>query len=142
MSEEGIAANATMTSSCYHFGLAKISFIVDTGSPETVISETDALRLNLPLNSLPFVKHIRLGGSVYELKKVRDIKLFFKDEENKIQTIIFDDLLVSVSTKEDTISKQIAQALPSIMGLNFLSRNRFKLCCIPHKNIAYFESTD
>jgi len=41
-------------------------FILDTGSPKTILGYSDALRLQIPFNSLSKTEHIKLGGRNYQ----------------------------------------------------------------------------
>lgn len=141
ISEGKIFVNAIITSRRYHIGIAQIVFAVDTGSNETFISESDALRMILPINKLSFSKHIRMGGSVFELRTLPNIEIKFKNDEGKLETIKL-DTLVALSTKKDQKSKQIAQSFPSILGTDFLSSNKFSLHFTPHKNEAYLERSN
>lgn len=131
----------SLTSSKYRLGIAHAQFIVDTGSSVTFISDGDALRLGIPMSSLPFSQHVRMAGSVFELYEISHIKVHFKHKEEQEDKIISFDYkyYVSKSTKRDQKSRDIAQAFPSILGMDFLKENKLKLVVIPHKDIAYLE---
>ena len=134
-----ILVNSTIIASHYHIGLGQVEFLVDTGSNETFISEGTALRLNIPIGKLPFEKHIKLGGSTLKLLKMTNVIFYFKNNENKLEKLNLPIIYVMQATKKDGQSRIAAQSYPSIIGTDFLTRNKFSLVFTPHKNIAYFE---
>ncbi len=138
IAEGKLFISAIIMSHRYRIGIAQVVFAVDTGSSETFISESDALRMALPINNLSFSKHIRMGGSVFELKGLPNIEIKFKTDEGKLETIRL-DTSVALSTKKDEKNKQIAQSFPSILGTDFLKDNKLSLHFIPHKDEAYLE---
>ena len=122
----------------------QVVFIVDTGSPLTMLSEGDALKLKVPIGNLrdsPIDrKHIYMGGSISEIKLIpKQLDLVFKDDQSKAASVTLPNICVALSTKHDNRHKQIAQGSPSIMGLDFLRDNGFTLVVDPKKNIAYLE---
>ncbi len=135
----GVYLSAILSSPTYHIGLAQINFVVDTGSNETFISEGDALRFNIPINRLPFEKHILMAGSTFELLKARSLILYIKKDDNKTEKISLDPFYIARGTKKDEKSRNLALAFPSILGLDFLEKNKFSLVVTPHKNLAYLE---
>ena len=134
--------NVIIYSQYYHIGLAQISFVVDTGSNETFISEGDALRFNIPINKLPFEKHVSMAGSKFELLKAKSLILYIKKDDNKTEKISLDHFYVARGTKKDEKNRNLALAFPSIMGLDFLENNKFSLVVTPHKNLAYLEKEE
>ncbi len=124
----------------------QIKFIVDTGSPLTILSEGDALRLHIPLNSLRDVpdekKHIYMGGSVSELKLIpKEVKLGFRNDKNEMEYITLPNFCVAVGTKKDEKYKQISQGSPSILGLDFFEQQKFLLHIDTSKNNMFFENS-
>lgn len=124
----------------------QVKFIVDTGSPLTVLSEGDALKLHIPLNSLRDVpdekKHIYMGGSVSELKLIpKEVKLGFRNDKNEMGYITLPDLCVAIGTKKDEKHKQISQGSPSILGLDFFEQQKLLLHIDPLKNDIFFENS-
>lgn len=134
-----IFVNAVLITPKYHIGLGQVEFLVDTGSSETFISEGTAVKLNIPISKLPFEKHVKMAGSTLELLKMSDITLFFKNDENKSEKIELPFIHVMQATKKDIQSRTAAQSYPSILGTDFLTKNKFSLIFTPHKNIAYLE---
>ncbi|MBI2668056.1 hypothetical protein HYX17_04800 [Candidatus Woesearchaeota archaeon] len=131
--------NARLNSHSYRIAFGQIVFVVDTGSNETFISEGDALRLNIPINKLSFERHIRMAGSTFELLKTKSLSIIMRDEENKTQKIDLDFSYVARGTKKSDKEKNIALSFPSILGLDFLEKNKFSLVVTPHMDLAYLE---
>lgn len=120
-----------------------IVMMIDTGSPETFLSEEDALKYKIPVNALEFVKPAYgLGGGTFNLHKMTNVILSFLDEEQKILRVNLSALYVSISMKKDERSKFIARTIPSIMGTDFLKNNNFVFHLDMPKNVAYLEKTE
>ena len=119
----------------------RISFLVDTGSPDTVISEGDALRLRIPINRL--IKDRPLtgwGGASYDTYTLNNVKIHFKTSENQIFSISFQKILVSqLTTKRPEEERRISLTFPSIIGIDLLKNNGLKLYFDPAKSVTYFE---
>lgn len=64
--------------------LLNTSFILDTGSPTTILGYFDALRLQIPFNNLAKTKIVRIGGRKYQGYEYNRITFNFKSEENKL----------------------------------------------------------
>lgn len=141
--EDKIQVNTSLR--CPNFRLwGQVTFIMDTGSPLTILSEGDALKLKVPIKSLKNPpsekKDVYMGGSVSELKIIpKKINLTFMKNDNKTETIVLPDLRVAISTKRDDKHKKLSQGSPSILGLDFIKNNGFLLYVNPKKNLAYLE---
>lgn len=124
----------------------QIKFVVDTGSPLTIISEGDVLKLHIPISILKDVpderKHIYMGGSVSELKLIpKEVNLGFRNDTGEIEYIKLRDLCVAIGTKNDQKHKQISQGSPSVLGLDFFEQQKLLLHIDPTKNILFFENS-
>ncbi len=121
-----------------HLGFIKA--IIDTGSPVTVISEGDALKMQIPVSNLPSGgHHYGLGGSAIELKYMTDITFSMRTVEEKTENVHFDQIGISKSAIRDERALRISQAVPSIIGLDFLRDNKFTLHIDLTKNELYLE---
>lgn len=130
--------SGVLTSASYRVGFKRIIFVVDTGSPKTFISEKDALTLQIPMNTLKFLEHMRLGGSKYELLTGKPIKLYFKTDDEKSKD--FDlDITIAKTTKTSQEGIQEAMSCPSIIGTDFLIKNGLSLIFRPSKDVFYLE---
>jgi len=120
----------------------RINFYVDTGSNETFISQSDALRLHIPSSTLTFLRHAKIGGSTYELKRINEIKLYFKTEDEKAEIITLPEFAVMQGTKKTEEAIQEANSTPSLIGTDFLMINGFALYFNPAKSVAFLEKND
>ena len=119
-----------------------IKFIIDSGSPDTLIGTMDASRLNIPISNLPLPedkKVVGLDGVQIILKLIKDLTLLSADEHG--ETVRF-SMLVYVNAKPvPKIRGQETQGNPSVLGVDFLLKNKLKFVFDPIKEIAYLESS-
>ncbi len=109
-------------------------FILDTGSPETIINYTDALRLNIPFNTKG--KIIRLGSKKFQgYEYSRLIFVFLTEDGNKVE----EDMKVTVLRPTGFAEIDEVDAFPTILGMDFLKERGYKLFCDVSKDIAYLE---
>lgn len=139
VSDDRITVTPTIMSRKYHFGIKALPFVVDTGSPLTLIMERDAVRLGLPINSLSISTHVKLGGALFELREIVQIHLNFRNEKDELIPIAYDKFYVARSTKRDAEALNSAYSIPSIIGVNFMKEQEFTLVFAPHKHTAFFE---
>lgn len=116
-----------------------IEFFVDTGSDTSFVGYTDALRLKIPISTLQFSHHAKIGGGSIELKKINDVALTFRNHNGEGERICEPLFLVADNVRKH---EEIAQAFPSILGLNFLLSNKFAFHVNPCKNEAYLEKEE
>jgi len=60
------------------------TFILDTGSPKTIISYSDALRLQIAFDSLAKTNIIRIGGRTYQGYCFNRLTFLFRSEDGKL----------------------------------------------------------
>ena len=135
--ENLIVAETFVRAPRYHGVMGSITFIIDTGSAESLISETDAIKIRIPIRSLPKKENIgrALTGGAIELREIKDAMISFKIEDDKIERIKVSSIDVGSSARRD--EKSIIR--DSIIGNNFLSQNKLKLIFSPYEKIAYLE---
>lgn len=109
-----------------------VKFYVDTGSPESFISEQDALRLGFPLNKLNYDKKSLMAGTKIETAPIKNVILTFGDGK-KIPMIEF---RVSRNMRR---GKKSVSVNNSILGIDFLVKNKLSLHVNPVKKEAYYE---
>lgn len=111
-------------------------FILDTGSPQTIISYSDALRLQVPFNSLSKEEIISIGGRKYQGYSYNKLKFVFMSEENKQA-----EEEVEVRIIKPTSIKEMEEVdrIPTIIGTDFLKNKNYKLFCDFAKGEAYLE---
>jgi hypothetical protein len=97
----------------------KISFLIDTGSPRTIISERDALKLGLDFDRLERLREELLGlGGFSETFKVRNVRLFFASENGGHSERLTEVIVHRESDLPEDIKKQI----PSLLGRDMIGR--------------------
>jgi hypothetical protein len=122
----------------------RIGFLVDTGSPNTIISEGHALILKIPINRLSKDRPITgWGGASYKSYVLNNVKINFKTDENGIFTINFPKILISqLTTKRTEEERRISLSFPSVIGTDLFKNNGLLLYFDPSKSIAYIKKEE
>ena len=111
---------------------------IDTGSPFTVISQTDAERLRIKYSGKP--RKIWFGGAQlhsYDVKGV-ELKVVYEDRKT-ICDISMPTIGVIQPIPNVKLSYDVAKAIPSVIGVDLLKRHRFALYFDAHNEISYLE---
>jgi len=97
----------------------KVSFLIDTGTPRTIISERDAIKLGLNLQSLEKLDEELLGlGGFSETFKLSNITMLFASENGGHTERLKEIIVHCESELPDEIKKQI----PSLLGRDLIGR--------------------
>lgn len=122
----------------YHGAMGSVTFIIDTGSSDSLVSETDATKLKIPVSILQKKEKIGhgLAGGTIELRKTKAATISFKLEDGKVGRINIPTIDVGLSSRRD--EKSIIR--DSIIGNNFLLQNKLRLVFSPFEKLAYLES--
>jgi len=116
-------------------GSAYVDFVVDTGSPLTIIPFQKAKELNLPIKDLQGEENIRLLGTRHKVFRFpKPLTFTFLCEDGEMLSIDFSPLIAK-PFKED--EKWVLTEL--IMGIDFLRENGFKLFCDMRGDVGYLE---
>ncbi len=116
-----------------------MEFVIDTGSQNSYFGHKDVMKLQIPLSERPSKGEVDVGGSRFKEIGLPKIK-FHILAEDKLSIISLDVEINALRTTKTSMQKiQIAQALPSIIGMNFLKEQKLSLHVIPTENIAYLE---
>lgn len=118
-------------------GLAhKISLIIDTGSSVTTLSHWDATILGINTSTL----RRRTEPSLTYAGRVRPFRLggvdFIITEESGNLVL---EYLEEVDILPSTGDKNLDEALPSVLGMDFLNECSYALCVCPKENEAFLE---
>jgi len=116
----------------------KIKAFFDTGSPDTIISESEALRLKIPFADKQAKTSYGVGGDPISLYEAKISSFSFIDDKEELETI--ESPLVYISRcmkKEDR--RMITAGMPNILGVDFLLKNQFKLFFDPYNKVAFIE---
>jgi hypothetical protein len=117
-----------------------IEAIVDTGSAFSVISTTDALRLQMPLTSMKSGRTIELAGYTFYNHSLGSVNLKnIKLEDNTHIAIDNFKMGVLIPTKLDKGTLNAVKAIPSIIGSDFLEDQQYALVFAPSKKTAYLD---
>jgi len=111
-----------------------IESIVDTGSPTTILGVPDTKRMRVSQIQLKELESRKephaYGGGQLKTKILRDAKLKFGE--------YFEcEMDVQVPVEEVSECNQ-----PTILGVDFMEKNKLKLIFDPFKKEAYFESSE
>ena len=97
----------------------KISFLIDTGTPKTILSERDAHKLGVDFEHLEKTSASMLGiGGFAETFHLNEVTLIFLSEEGKYEEHLSELLLV----REPDLTEEIKNQIPSILGRDLLSK--------------------
>ena len=116
-----------------------IKFVLDTGSPESYLSQIDIQKLQIPLSSRETTDKINLGGSQYNTISLPKFKFYMlKDDKSIIEK---DDItLYALQPLTTSPTKlQFSQTLPSILGLDFLREQKLSLHVILTEDMTYLQ---
>jgi len=120
------------------FGVTEV--LVDTGSPFSVLSPTDAIKLNLPISTMHKGQTICLAGFKFINHPLGQVHLNFKCAEG--QHSVDMNMGVLVPTKISRAILKDVQSIPSIVGIDFLEDNKLIFYFDPSEKIAYLETKD
>ncbi len=117
-----------------------IEFVIDTGSPSSLLSEREVKRLRIPLE-----RHdggeVDFGGSRF--KKISlppcTIHLLPEKQDSDESFVLSVSLAALRATKMPLSQEQMAPTLPSILGLNFLREQKLSLHVILTEELAYLQ---
>jgi len=116
-----------------------VEALVDTGSPFTVISPTDALRLKLPITTMRTGSPIFLAGYRFLNCPIEKVHLNFKMEDGQYFSTDI-KMGVLVPTKIDRKTLEDIKHIPSLIGNDFLEDQKLALSFNPSSRLAYLES--
>jgi len=115
-----------------------IEFVIDTGSKDSFLSEKDVVKLQVPVMGKPVKGQVDFGGSRFNQVELPEFTLHILDEAKK--AIAVKTKLMAVKTTKTSEDKiQRALALPSILGMDFLKEQGFKLVVVAKEGLARLE---
>lgn len=121
-----------------------VEFVIDTGSSESYIGQRDSTKLQIPTKDKRDEGIVAFGGSEYK-KIILPPFTFYLLKQDKQKN---DYMLLKVSLhalKTSKISQQriqAADALPSILGLDFLREQKLSLHVVLTEDMAYLQYED
>jgi len=110
-------------------------FVLDTGSPHTILNYSDSIRLGIPHTAKGEI--IRIGGKIYQSYIFNKFEILLKATNNQIVTeIIPIRILKPHNLKINEIEE--LDNFPNLLGLDFLEKG-YNLFCDINSNKIYFE---
>ena len=118
-----------------------MDFIIDTGSPDSYLSQKDVTKLQIPVSGKPSKGEIDFGGSRFKQIDIPKVTLYLLKEgkENRDYVKLEVSLLALSTTKASLKKIQMAESLPSILGINFLKEQKVSLHVILTEELAYLQ---
>ena len=101
-------------------------FILDTGSPRTIVNFSDAESLEIDFEDLKKAEMISIGGRRYQGYVYSGIAFRFVTEENEI---IEERMEVRVIKEDSKEGLEEIHRVPMILGTDFLQKKGYKLFC-------------
>jgi len=112
--------------------------LLDTGSPFTPITPKDYLRTRLRITPGKEKTCWLAACKFYRIPITQGVEYRFETEDNELKKIEYTDSIFLYPMDEFRDIKQV-QAIPSIIGLDFLRKNNLRFFIDPVKEIAYIE---
>jgi hypothetical protein len=116
-------------------------FVIDTGSSESYISMKDSVKFQIPLNNKKCTGEVDFGGSRFDKISLPKFNMYVLEEDNSKNKFLLLKINISAlrSNKNNKLKLQVAESLPSILGLNFLKEQKLSLHVIMAEDVAYLE---
>ena len=118
-----------------------IEFVIDTGSSESYIGQRDSTKLQIPVKDKRDNGIIAFGGSQYKKIKIPSFTFYILKQDNQKNDYLTlkVDMYTLKTSKTSQEKIQAADALPSILGLDFLKNQKLSLHVILTEDLAYLE---
>lgn len=140
--QQQLRISVIISSPHYRVRLKPVTFIVDTGSPRSFLSEGEALKLGLPTNALTHDSQIRMGGSIYNLYKTKSFNFIFKTENQQTVSMNSASFFVAKTTRKTEDAKRESENFPCIVGTDFFIEHLLCLFFDPSNNEYYIGRKD
>ena len=106
------------------------------------ISPQDAIKMNIPVSRLPKAakyKVIIFANNKFERRLLSNVDLYLKNEKG--ETIKINSKSTSVLNSTKILSEE-DKHIPSVLGCDFLTINKFRLVFNPSNKEGFFEKDD
>ncbi len=116
-------------------------FVIDTGSSDSYVGDRDVKRLQIATKGKISKGEIEFGGSRFQQISIPKFTMhLLKEDKQDNECMTLHVTLSALKTTKSSPRKiQIAQTLPSILGLDFLREQRLSLHVILTENIVYLQ---
>lgn len=133
----------TAVIACSHLRIHKqiLDFVIDTGSSESYLSDKDVRRLHIPIKGRRSIGEVDFGGSRFNRISLPEFDMYLLQEDKQKNESAQIKLSISAlqTTKSSPKNIQVAQTLPSILGLDFLKHQKISLHVILSEDVAYLQ---
>ena len=117
-----------------------MNFVIDTGSPDSYLSGKDVKVLQIPLKNRSSSGDVDFGGSRFKQVSIPKIKMYLLKEGKEEDYVELDVVLKALkTTKTSEKNVQVADSLPSILGLDFLKSQKLSLHVLLAEEMAYLQ---
>jgi hypothetical protein len=114
------------------------SAFVDTGSPFTLISENDSIKLRMQTKGKP--RQIPLAGTLFNMFEIDDVILnALCDDKKTLCDISMPSIGVIRPISNVPRSTEMSKALPSIIGVDLLKHHKLAFYFDAYHQISYLE---
>jgi len=117
-----------------------VEALIDTGSPFTVLSPVDAMKMRLPIKSMRKGLGVSLAGFRFFKHNLKNASFTFKTADGGAISLQVQNLGVLVQTKINNKVLEDIKPIPSIIGNDFLEEHKLTLFFNPSQKIAYLET--
>lgn len=139
--EDRLFLNTLIVAHGLRISYKPVQFAVDTGSPESFFSQAEVRKFNIPMNHLKDKGYVFFGGTKHKVKVASSVKIIVINDKQEKREFTHD--IGAIETMKKSIkSIQIAEALPSVIGMDFLREHKLSLHVFPSEKIAYLESEE
>jgi len=115
-----------------------MDFIIDTGSTDSYLGDKDVRRLQISMKNKSNIGEVDVGGSRFKQIYLPKITMYLLKNTKEFHTLSV-KLSALKTTKMSEKKIQMAQTLPSILGLDFLKDQKISLHVILTENLAYLQ---
>ena len=119
--------------------------MIDTGSPKTIISAGDAIKLNIPFTNLQSTAPLTgLGKGRTPMLLMNNFMFSIRDSDGKPNNFDMPFLVADVPRIRNEGQEKLINAtrIPTLIGMDFLELNGFDLFVSINKNVAYLEKSE
>jgi hypothetical protein len=114
--------------------------VIDTGSPDSYISMKDSKKMQIPVGDKTASGEVDFGGSRYKIIYLPIFDFFMLNEDRSKPHISIEvELKALKTTKLSEKNMRTAEALPSILGMDFLREQKITLFVDVSESVAYLE---
>jgi len=128
--------------STYPRSFGRIEAIIDTGSPKTILSAGDAIRLNIPFTNFESAAPLTgLGKGKTPVLLINKFTFSLRDSDGRPSNFLMPILAADVPKIRNEGQEKLNNAtrVPTLIGMDFLELNNFDLFIGLNKNVAYLE---